>query len=71
MVSPSSLTEKRRSSTTWHPTTNLSLEKRKENQPKKRKSQQAKEDPSEDGRTYGIDRLNIGKAENELESGSE
>ena len=34
------------------------------NQPKKRKIEQVKTDPSEDGRTYGIGRLNLGKSVN-------
>ena len=40
-------------------------------QPKKCKSEQDKEYPLEDGRTYDIDRLNIGESANESESESE
>ena len=45
--------------------------KKGEKQPIKRKDEYAKADPSEDGCTYGIDRLNIGEAANDLESNSE
>ena len=38
--------------------------KKQGNQKRKSKSDQANEDPSDDGRTYGIDLLNLGKLEN-------
>ena len=39
-------------------------------QNKKPKSDQANTAPSEDGRSYGIDRLNLGELANNLESDS-
>ena len=43
---------------------------REKNQPKKRKSEQSSSDPSEDELTYGIERLNLGEDENDLETES-
>ena len=45
--------------------------KKGKKKPKKYKNEQAKADSSEDGHTYGIDRLNIGEAANDSESESE
>ena len=43
--------------------------KKNKKQPiKKHNNEGAKADPSEVGRTYGIDRLSIGEAENESEN---
>ena len=42
--------------------------KKGKNQKKKLKSDQSLADPSEDGCTYGIDRLNLGKPANDSES---
>ena len=44
--------------------------KKEKTQPKKRNSEQAKKDPSKDGRTYVIYRLNIGEAANKSEGES-
>ena len=46
-------------------------QKKGEKQKKKPKSDQANADTSEDGHMYGIDRLNMGKPENESENESE
>ena len=44
--------------------------KNKKNLPKKLKSEYSKAEPSEDGRTYGIDHLNLGNYANDSESES-
>ena len=45
--------------------------KKKKKKSKNRKSEQSSADPSEDGRTYGIERLNIGESANYSKNESE
>ena len=49
---------------------NLSQEKEGGKAEEKTNSEQDNAAPSEDGRTYGTDRLNLGKPSNDLESDS-
>ena len=49
----------------------LITRKKGKNLPKQRKSEHAKADPSEDGCTYCIDRVNLGKSANDSERKSD
>ena len=67
MVSPSSSTARRM---VFH-TKPIPRKKKEKSQKKNSKSEQTSAYPSYDGRTYGIDRLNLGEHDNDSEGDSE